>query len=176
MYDNETVANWAKDTIQGALSPDYDWTVDGDIITRLDETEVVADGALQKTGEDVAGEGTMSGRVDVLISTTKQSAEGAVQDAVALDGSAANYFQMSLSDDITDLSFTGIDHVVGYAQVFILDVTSASHTINWNIGTVAWAYGQEPVLSITGGRDIISLITLDGGSTWTGALSQPDCQ
>lgn len=144
--------------------------------TRMDATEIVADGALQRTGDEGGGEGEMEGRVDVLTSTTKVSAEGSVSGAVALDVDLANYFSMTLSANITDLSFDNLSAVSGYAHIFILDIISAGYTITWNIGTINWAYGEEPVLSTTGGRDIISLITLDGGSTWTGVLSQPDCQ
>lgn len=170
--DNETKA----DNNEADIGLDYDLAGKGSLDSRLDVVEPLATDALPKSGDQGAGEGEMTGRVDVLISTTKVNALGTVSGAQSLDADLGNYHSMTLSGDITDLSFSNLVDVSGYAQVFILDIISAGYEITWNMGTINWAYGEEPELSTTGGRDIISLITLDGGATWTGALSQPDCQ
>lgn len=168
MDDNKDLSEWNE----AAIGSDYDVGTDGTIKDRLDTVEPIAAGALQKTGEDVAGEGTMTGRVDSHTATTRYQALGSVSSNQDLDVAEYNYFQMTLGDSI-DIEFINVPSVSGQAVIAIIDIAAGSYLVNnWPAGTL-WAGGTEPTLSTTG-KDVIAFISLDGGTSWSASLAQAD--
>ncbi len=149
--------------------------------SQADATQALSDALDAQTRADLCllkdGTEPMTGRVDVLTSATKLRENGSVSGSVTLDADLGNYHKMSLGGNVTDWTWDNLIDVSGYVQIMILDIDSNGNTIDWSgFGTIYWAYGAEPVLSTTGGRDIISFISFDGGFSWTAAVSQPDCQ
>lgn len=165
LYNNQTVANWAKDTIQGALEPDYDWELDGDLITRLDATEDVADDALPKAG------GTMSGLVEVFTAQClRENLSG--EGAQVLNYDAANVFVITAAANI-QITISGTTPSTGQTLALLLRMQlGAIYTVSWAGVAIEWAYGEEPTWS-EDGYDWISLLSLDG-TNWSGALAQAD--
>ena len=78
--------------------------------------------------------------------------------------------------DTTETTFTFSNPAVsGKACSFTLFLTNGgSQTVNWPVA-VKWSGGEEAPLTIAG-VDILSFVTLDGGTIWHGMIASLDSQ
>lgn len=93
-----------------------------------------------------------------------------VGGALALDVALGTYFRIALNANcvISVANVPAAGRVVGLTLIFTADGTL--RTITWPTGTV-WAIGVPPTMTSTSGkRDIVTLITDDGGVTWFGIV------
>ena len=125
----------------------------------------VASAALPKAG------GVMTGRIDVLTSSTARQDKGSISGAQSFDLSLAQYFSLTVGGALTP-SFT--NPAAGtVAQGFILRVVNGgAFAITWP-GSVKWASGAAPTLTAAG-TDLLGFITDDNGTTWRGIVIAKD--
>jgi hypothetical protein len=91
--------------------------------------------------------------------------------ANAIDLSLGGFFTKTISG-ATTLTVSNIP-TAGKVGAFILELTNAgSAAITWFAG-VKWAGGTAPTLT-SAGVDILSFYTIDGGTTWRGAVVSKD--
>ena len=95
-------------------------------------------------------------------------------DAVALSGSQidpslGNLFTKTISANTT-FTITNANIPAGKTAMFTLMLTNGgSKTITWPSG-MKWPGGTPPTL-IASGKDILTFVTPDGGTTWYGTIS-----
>jgi hypothetical protein len=117
------------------------------------------------TGTTVTGT-TVNGTT-ILATGSYRETRVAMASATAIDLSAGNYFQKTISG-ATTFTVTNVPSS-GTAASIILDLTNGgSAVITWWSG-VKWAGGTAPTLT-SSGRDALGFYTFDGGTTWTGLL------
>lgn len=79
----------------------------------------------------------------------------------------ATVFYVTLNSNVNTLSVTDVPtSVASFTLVLIADGTA--RTVIWG-GSVKWPAGTAPTLTSTAGKvDILSFITLNGGTDWYG--------
>ena len=121
---------------------------------------------------NAAGNVIIPGLLDVVqyIETSPTVAISA--GTLVLDLSTGTFFNVSLSQNITTLTFTNVASVGKVSSITILfTMDGTPRTITWP-GSVRWAGGTAPTLtSIAGKVDIFTFITRDGGTNWFGFIT-----
>lgn len=88
-----------------------------------------------------------------------------------LNCSNTTVFNISMAATINTLNITNVPATTNTAYSITLVLTQASggfHTITWPAGT-KWSQASPPTLTTAQGSiDLVTLITLDNGSTWIG--------
>lgn len=135
-----TILNAAIDAIDAALH-----TVSG-----------IADAALPKAG------GVLTGRLDAKTATMTRSDLGSVTGATPLNLANAQCFTFTVSGSV-QLSMANVPAGAVTTGV-VLKISNGSNNIIWPTGT-KWPGGTTPALSASG-KDIVVLMTHDGGTTW----------
>ena len=111
---------------------------------------------------------------DAKIARTAQSisTDGA---ALAIDLANGYTINLDLANSITSMTFTHPPSIGVYGVVTFIITQSGAKTISgWPTGTI-WAGGTAPTITATAGRvDIITLSSLDGGTTCYGAIVAQD--
>lgn len=131
---------------------EYDWTT-GDILTaaRMDNLEQQFQEATQETR------------------TTHTAG------TVALDMALSNVFHITLNGNLS-ISFSNVPASGRVGQVtLIVQGDGTPRTLAFTGTTIKWSGGSgaAPTLTATSGRwDIITLFTLDGGTTFVACVSQ----
>ena len=97
---------------------------------------------------------------------------GVFENIVALSGSAidcstGNYFSKTVTANIT-FSFIGVPSGKG-ACVSLVLTNGGNYTVTWPTN-LKWAEGTPPELT-SDGTDVLTFMTIDGGTTWYGSLS-----
>jgi hypothetical protein len=89
--------------------------------------------------------------------------------AVSLNN--GNHFAVALNADITTFTISNVPTSgKAAAVVFVFTADGTSRSVTWPSGTV-WAGGVAPTMTATNTkRDIVSLYTFDGGTTWFGVV------
>ena len=84
---------------------------------------------------------------------------------------SGNHFAVALNANITTFTLTNVPTSgTACAVVFLFTADGTARTITWPSGTV-WPSATAPTMTSTNNkRDIISLYTVDGGTTWFGAV------
>lgn len=151
---NEPVVNGSTGVWGGELNANW-----ASLDTLLKAVSDVADAALARAG------GTMTGNLKALTLTYTLTDEGTgLSGAVALDLSTADFFVLSITGGVT-LTFTNVPST-GSVVFVTLEITSNGAGVSWP-AAVKWSNGVAPTQS--GGTDIYTLYTRDGGTTWYGA-------
>ena len=155
-------------------------TFDGvDIATRdavLTSTTTTANAALPKAG------GTLSGAVDAgdqIISKAVFKDVGETLETNGTSGSAAtidledgNFHKVTLTANCT-LTFSNppASGTAGSFTLFLVQDGTGSRTVTWP-GTVDWSAATAPTLTTTAAAvDVLTFITLDGGTIWNGFVA-----
>jgi hypothetical protein len=156
-------------------------TFDGvDIAVRdaiLTSTTTTANAALPKAG------GTLSGAVDAgeqIISQAIFKDVGETLDTNSTSGSAAtidledgNFHKVTLTANCT-LTFSNVPATANTAASFTLFLVqdgTGSRIVTWP-GTVDWSGATAPTLTTTAAAvDVLTFITLDGGTIWNGFVA-----
>ena len=89
---------------------------------------------------------------------------------LTLDCSLGTYYRVSLNSNctVTILNAPADGRALGITIIFVADGTARA--ITWP-GTVVWPAGIGPTMtSVNGKRDIVTLLTEDGGATWFGVI------
>jgi hypothetical protein len=147
-WGTKTNANW--DTLDTAVKAVSD----------------VADAALPKAG------GAMTGRMDALTSTLARSDMGTGNGAKSLNCAVAQWFKFTANGN-TSFSFLNVPAPAGTAFGVIVELTNGgAYVITWP-ASVKWQNGAAPALTAAG-KDILVLMTSDGGTTWFAAMSMKD--
>lgn len=90
--------------------------------------------------------------------------------AVALDLANGNVQKLTLTANSTITLTSPASGAMRSLTLLVFQDGTGSRTITWP-GSVAWGNAGAPVLTTTAAKmDIISLFTVDGGTTWYGAL------
>jgi hypothetical protein len=92
--------------------------------------------------------------------------------AQALDINPQSYFAFTLTGNVT-FSFSNVPSsgIAVAVTIELIQGGSGSYTVTWP-GTVLWSNNVAPVLTTTvGKRDVVTLVTRDGGTTWLGFLA-----
>jgi len=168
----------AGGAVTGAITTNS--TFDGvDIATRdavLTSTTTTANAALPKAG------GTLSGAVDAgdqIISKAVFKDVGETLVTNGTSGSAAtidlengNFYKITLTANCT-LTFSNppASGTAGSFTLFLVQDGTGSRTVTWP-GTVDWAAATAPTLTTTAAAvDVLTFITLDGGTVWNGFVA-----
>lgn len=137
--------------------------------------QTLANAALPKSG------GTMTGALvmgDQELSRPRlkdvaevRVAKGSISGAQSLDCEAANVFTATITGETT-WTFSN-PPATGYAGCITLILTNGgSATQNWP-NSVDWPSATAPTLTAAG-VDILTFMTLDGGTTWYGVTAALD--
>jgi len=168
----------AGGAVTGAITTNS--TFDGvDIATRdavLTSTTTTANAALPKAG------GTLTGAVDAgdqIISKAvfKDVGETLVTNgtsgaAATIDLENGNFYKITLTANCT-LTFSNppASGTAGSFTLFLVQDGTGSRTVTWP-GTVDWADATAPTLTTTAAAvDVLTFITLDGGTIWNGFVA-----
>lgn len=90
--------------------------------------------------------------------------------AIALDLANGNVQKLTLTANCTITLTAPAAGAMRALTLLVFQDGTGSRTISWP-GSVSWGDAGAPVLTLTASRmDIISLFTVDGGTTWYGAL------
>ena len=98
---------------------------------------------------------------------TTVNALGSISGATAIDLSLGDVITATLTGPAT-ISFTN-PAPSGKCGCVVLILTNAGTNITWSV-VPKWPAGSGPTLSVTG-VDILTLMTVDGGTTWYGVAS-----
>ena len=126
--------------------------------------------------------GTLSGAVDAgdqIISKAVFKDVGETLDTNSTSGSAAtidledgNFHKITLTANCT-LTFSNppASGTAGSFTLFLVQDGTGSRTVTWP-GTVDWSAATAPTLTTTAaGVDVLTFITLDGGTVWNGFVA-----
>jgi len=111
------------------------------------------------------------GAFDAISITNGYTLAGSVKEEVlpltgaSIDVSTGEFFIKTIS---VNTSFSFVGATAGKAQAFILELTIFAGAIPTWPTSVAWSGGVAPTLP--NGRSVISFLTMNGGTTWTGAV------
>jgi len=175
---DSTMLPLAGGAMTGAITTNS--TFDGvDIATRdavLTSTTTTANAALPKAG------GTLTGAVDAgdqIISKAVFKDVGETLVTNGTSGSAAtidlengNFYKITLTANCT-LTFSNppASGTAGSFTLFLVQDGTGSRTVTWP-GSVDWAAATAPTLTTTAaGVDVLTFITLDGGTVWNGFVA-----
>jgi len=164
--------------VTGAITTNS--TFDGvDIATRdavLTSTTTTAGAALPKAG------GTLTGAIDAgdqIISKAVFKDVGETLVTNGTSGSAAtidlengNFYKITLTANCT-LTFSNppASGTAGSFTLFLVQDGTGSRTVTWP-GTVDWSAATAPTLTTTAAAvDVLTFITLDGGTIWNGFVA-----
>jgi hypothetical protein len=102
------------------------------------------------------------------------NALGNISGTVAVDYEEGNVAFGTLTGNITTFSITNppASGRVGTITLVLIQDGTGSRTVTWG-ASVLWPGGTAPTLSGASGVDVVTLVTLDGGTTWL-ATSQLD--
>lgn len=171
-----TTANygWTKPTV-GADNGTWGTTlnttldsIDSQVKTTADAASAAAttaNAALPKAG------GTMTGRILGLTASATAVDKGSMTGAVTLDLATGQHFRGTVSGSCV-FTFSN-PPASGNAFGFVFQVTNGgSAAVTWPAGT-KWPSGSAPTLTGSG-TDVLVFLTVDGGTTWRGAVSMLD--
>ena len=155
-------------------------TFDGvDIATRdavLTSTTTTASAALPKAG------GTLTGAVDAGDQIISKAVFKDVGETLATNGTSGstatidledgNFHKVTLTANCTfTFSNPPATGTAGSFTLFLVQDGTGSRTVTWP-GTVDWAAATAPTLTTTAAAvDVLTFITLDGGTIWNGFVA-----
>jgi len=93
-----------------------------------------------------------------------------------LDLENGNVFAVTLTEDVTTLNLSNppASGKAGSITIILAQDATGGWAFTWP-ASVKWAGGTAPTLTTTAGSiDIITLLTVDGGTTWYGMLAGGD--
>jgi len=111
------------------------------------------------------------GAFDAISIINGYTLSGSVKEEVlsilgaSIDVATGEFFIKTIS---VNTSFGFVGATAGKAQAFILELTISAGAIPTWPTSVAWSGGVAPTLP--NGRSVISFLTMNGGTTWTGAV------
>jgi hypothetical protein len=95
-------------------------------------------------------------------------------NALTLDLATTNIFNVALNADVTTLTFSNVAGSGATSLTLVLTADGTPRTITWP-GSVKWPGGTGPTLTSTNGkRDVLTFVTLDGGTTWLASVGGQD--
>ena len=177
-----TTANAALPKAGGAMTGAIttNSTFDGvDIATRdavLTSTTTTANAALPKAG------GTLSGAVDAGDQIISKAVFKDVGETLATNGTSGstatidledgNFHKVTLTANCTfTFSNPPATGTAGSFTLFLVQDGTGSRTVTWP-GSVDWAAATAPTLTTTAAAvDVLTFITLDGGTIWNGFVA-----
>lgn len=108
---------------------------------------------------------------DMIVGGVASQVTPSANAATITASPAVEVFYCTATTNIT-FTFAGAQPT-GTITEFVLELTNGgAYTITWP-ASVDWPSGTAPTLT-TSGKDILVFYTRDGGTTWSGALSEGD--
>lgn len=150
-------------TITGTLAQTGAATFTGAIVANGDVTLGNA------SSDAITITGTVSG-APLKTYTETRTSPSIGGGALTLDCSLGTYFKVALNANctVTISNAPSSGRALGITAIFTADGTI--RTITWP-GSVVWAAGVAPTMTGTNNkRDILTLVTEDGGTTWFGIV------
>lgn len=113
-----------------------------------------------------------TGSVDFGSRYTELNTASTAAASTTIDCSVGNVFTVTMSANITSLTFTNIPASGrAYSLTLILQQdSSGGRSVTWP-SSVKWAGGTAPTLSGANKTDIVNMVTTTGGSTWYAVVS-----
>jgi hypothetical protein len=155
---NKSVIDLAKVTdelnkINGKIEnvSDIDLSAYATVIA-LNSVSDVANAAMPKSGGSFTG-----GVFENIVALTSNN----------INCTNGNYFSKTITANTT-FSFSGVPSGKG-ACVSLVLTNGGNYTVTWPTN-LKWAEGTPPELT-SGGTDVLTFMTIDGGTTWYGSLS-----
>lgn len=148
--------------------PGSDDGVWGNLLNDFLGVEHSSDGSLKSTGSLAGKVSTTGGGKEALATPTASSS------TTAISLSNGNVQKLTLGSSTT-ISLTGATSGSACSlSLYIQQDSTGSRTITWPT-SVKWPNGVAPTLSSAASKiDLVILETIDGGSTWFGALAGAD--
>lgn len=147
--------SWTLPTVGGSINA---WgTMLNSILSDIDSKMVGLAGA------------TLTGLLGIKTDSYTVTAKGSISGSQTLDLATARFFTATISGATTFTAFSNCP-ATGRAVFFTLQVTNAGSLISWP-ASVKWPGATAPTLT-TSGVDVLAFYTVDGGTTWRGALAQ----
>lgn len=164
---------WAEETSSGSGSGMTNpMTALGDLIVGGDggsPTRLAMGAAGKILAASAAGLAWIDAPSGGSATAEKYTAIAPSSGAVALSDAATSVWGISLTANVTGLTLpTGTAGVpLGIALIFTQDSTGG-RTVTWP-SNITWNGGSAPtILSTAGAKTIVSLLSVDGGTTWLG--------
>ena len=157
-----------------------------DVKTRIADTETVANAAIPSSYLDT--DGTLAADSDTKIATQKAvktyvDANAGTSEtlhtvasstsSLAINFATADVWDITLTANCTFTLAGATSGVPAGLTLLLRQDGTGSRTVTWP-GSVTWLSGAVPVLHAAASSvDVVSLFTLDGGTTWYGAQANP---
>lgn len=160
-------------TVTGNIAASANVTIDGaDISDYLDGSgNGTFTGTLTVSGALTASAGATLTRPE-LINYREVKATGTISTGtLALDLANGNHFAVALNADISTITFANVPASGKAAALTLLFTADGTlRTITWP-AAVKWPGGAAPTMTSTNTKvDIVTLYTVDGGTTWYGVV------
>lgn len=136
----------------------------------------VVDDTTPQLGGDLDTQGNAITTPEITDYSITHTAPSSSSGAITFDLETGNSFKVTLTENITGVTLSNPPASGSYGQINIVFVQDG--TGSWTVGgwpsSVKWPSGTAPVITTTAttGTDIISLQTVDGGTTWYGNFAQ----
>lgn len=152
----------------------------GSILNEFLEVEHSTDGTHKKDYLPLAG-GTLTGPVDANDQVLSQAEIKNYSETVVTSNSGTAYtlnlangniFELTLTENCTlAISSPPPSGKAGSVTLILTQDSTGNRIISWP-ASVTWSDGSAPTLSTGAGTtDVITLFTIDGGTTWRGFLA-----
>jgi len=112
--------------------------------------------------------GGASGAINLSGSVFQDFAQNTVSGAITIDCSQGNFQNLTLSGNVTGVTFTNILlSSEKYELTLFIQNGSTPFTFSWSGPTIKWAGGTPGAVTATANAiDIFKLMTYNGGTTW----------
>ena len=172
-----TPVNKAGDTMTGALTLSGAPTDNLHAATKQYVDSTISAGVF--SGGTVPNATTFSSAVTLSSSLafgtayTESTSNVTASATTNIDCSLSNNFVITMSSNITSLTFSNVP-VSGrlfYLALIIRQDATGGRTLAWS-SSIKWPSGVAPVITATANKyDIITIMTYDGGTSWSGFVA-----
>jgi hypothetical protein len=116
----------------------------------------------------LAGTNTFTGQNDFLDYTESYDSPTISGGTLALNLNNGSHFLVALNANVTNMTVSNVTASKAVAFTIRFTADGTPRTVSWPTGTV-WPSGVAPTMTSTNNkRDLFTLITYDGGTTWFG--------
>lgn len=146
-------------------------------INYLDITTLGTSEASKAVTADANGDVIFSEEVKAKSYNETYATVSSSSGAVTFDCESANVFQLTLTENVTSVTFANPPSSgTAYSLTIRVIQDSTPRTITWPSSS-KWGEGVAPIISTPPGAiDVVTLFTTDGGTNWYGFLAGQDLQ
>ena len=146
-------------------------------INYLDITTLGTSEASKAVTADANGDVIFSEEIKAKSYNETYATVSSSSGAVTFNCETANVFQITLTENVTSITFSNPPASgTAYALTIRIVQDSTPRTITWPAST-KWSDGVSPIISSSSGAvDVVTLFTTDGGTNWYGFAAGQDLQ